>query len=108
MRIYLSGSISDDKKFVTKFARIETKIKRAFKGTRFDISIYNPANQTGERSWAEWIALSLIELEKCDAMFVIDSSYGVTIELIAATKLSIPMVTDVDKLVEAAYKGLIQ
>ena len=71
------------------------------------MSIYNPANQTGERSWAEWIALSLVELEKCDAVFVIDSSYGVTIELIAATKLGIPMFTDIDKLLTASYAGLI-
>ena len=97
MKVYISGRISDNKKFYREdFNWLEEQLKDLK-----DIEVINPIKFGEEKEWGEFIKKDIDALKKCDAIILINGnrplhkstswkkSYGAQIERLIAKKYGI-------------------
>lgn len=90
-RIYLSGGISG-----RKYEQVHTQFEQMeYYFTVHDHEVVNPAKfGMDERTWEEYMKMSIIEMMSCDAVFMLEgwqNSRGATIERNLAWNLNIPV-----------------
>lgn len=70
MNIYLSGAITSDKNFKKKFKKVESIIRKKFKGA----GVINPTKiSEGDKfSWNSYMNMSYAMLDACDIIIIID------------------------------------
>lgn len=77
MKIYLSGRITGDDNYKSKFEEYENKLKL------FGHEVFNPASFPNMFSWEEFMEIDLKILSLCDAIFLLEDwkeSRGAKIE----------------------------
>lgn len=76
IKVYISGSISNDPDYIEKFSKAENKL--ASEGH----IVFNPAKNHGE-SYKEYIDMGLFQLMHCEAIYLLEgysNSTGAALE----------------------------
>lgn len=88
MKVYISGSISDDPQYKKHFKRAETKLKKE------GYLVFNPTCIPVIFNYWEFMKIDLSVLECCDKIYMLrgwQNSRGAKIELARAIELNIPV-----------------
>lgn len=91
MIVYISGAITGVENYAQKFQEVEDIL------TKEGLEAVNPVkiNHDHDKTWESYMKVDIIELMKCDAIFMLDGwekSKGATIERNLAITLKMPLI----------------
>ena len=95
MKIYLSGKITGDDNYKSKFAAYEEKLKK------FGFEVFNPAIMPNMFDYEDFMKLDFLALSFCDAIYLLpdwDKSNGAIREYEEAKRLGLKVFKDIDYL----------
>ena len=93
MKIYLSGKITGDDNYKSKFAAYEEKLKK------FGFEVFNPAIMPNMFDYEDFMKLDFLALSFCDAIYLLpdwEESSGAKREFAEANRLGLKIFKDVD------------